>query len=125
LSTDWYTRLVLTVIAVCLALMVVHGFRAGAGASGPEGDRYRLTPVPIARMMIRFDAESGKTWKALFPDLEIWTPIADSPAELLERAIAETPEAPAPEAAGPEAKDPEAKGPEAPEAGASEDAVTP
>jgi hypothetical protein len=40
-------------------------------------------------------------------------PVADSPAELLEQAIAETPTAPAPEAL----KDPEA--------GASEDAVTP
>jgi hypothetical protein len=95
--------------------MVVHGFRAdaGAGASGPAEDRYRLTPLPIARMVLRFDAETGKTWKSLFPDLDIWVPVADSPAELLEQAIVETPTAPAPEAL----KDPEA--------GASEDAVTP
>jgi hypothetical protein len=103
LSTDWYTRLVLTVIAVCLALMVVHGFRsgAGAGASGPEEDRYRLTPLPLARLVLRFDAETGKTWKAMFPDLNSWAPIADSPAELLEQVIAETPKAPAPEAPAP------------------------
>lgn len=115
MSTDWYTRLVLTVIAVCLGVLVVQGYRDGDGASGPEGGRYRLTVVPMARMMLRIDADTGETWKAMFPDLNIWTPIADSPAELLEQAIAETPEAPAPEAAAP--KDPEA--------GASEDAVTP
>lgn len=117
MSTDWYTRLVLTVIALCLALMVVHGFLAGAGTggTGPEEDRYRLTVVPMARMVLRFDAESGETWKAMFPNLDIWTPIADSPDELLDEAIAETPEAPAPGAIGPDA----------PKAGASEDAVTP
>jgi hypothetical protein len=128
LSTDWYTRLVLAVIAVCLGLLVVQGYRDGDGAAGPEEDRYRLTPLPIARMVLRFDAETGKTWKSMFPDLNIWTPIADSPAELLEQAIAETPEAPAPEAETPEAPAPEAAAPEAlkdPEAGASEDAVTP
>ena len=115
MSTDWYTRLVLTVIAVCLALMVVQGFRtgAGAGASGPEEDRYRLTPLPMARLLLRFDAETGKTWKTLFPELKIWEPVADSPAELLEQAIDEAPapEAPAP---APEAPAPGARAPEDP-----------
>jgi hypothetical protein len=100
LSTDWYSKLVLTVIAVCLAVLVLQGQREGA-ASLDEG-RYRLTFVPMARMMFRVDSQTGKTSKALFPDVKIWTPVADSPAELLD-AVAELPGPTAPEAAAPEA----------------------
>ena len=104
MSTDWYSKLVLTVVAICLALLVLQGYRAGggAGASGSEEDRYRLTVVPMARMVLRFDSETGETWTALFPELRIWTPVADTPAELLDRNAAEAPEAPAPEAPAPE-----------------------
>jgi hypothetical protein len=118
LSTDWYSKLVLTVIAVCLALLVVQGHREGAAS--PDEGRYRLTIVPMARMMFRVDSDTGKTWKALFPDVKIWTPVADSPAELLDAAAAELPGPTAPEAAAPEAPAFEALDAETPE-----DAVTP
>jgi hypothetical protein len=113
LSTDWYSKLVLSVVAICLALLVLQGYRAGggAGASGSEGDRYRLTVVPMARMVLRFDSETGETWTALFPELRIWTPVADTPAELLDKNAAEAPEAPAPQAPAPEAPAPEAPPP--------------
>ena len=116
MSTDWYTRLMLTVIAGSLALLVVQGFHegTGAGAPGPEEEgRFRVTFVPMARMMFRVDSATGKTWRAIFPDVKIWTPVADSPAELLDEAVGEPPGSPAPEAAAPAA--PEAPG----------DAVTP
>ena len=118
MSTDWYSKLVLTVIAVCLALLVVQGHREGAASAG-EG-RYRLTVVPMARMVFRFDSETGETSKALFPDAKIWTPVADSPAELLDAAVAELPEPTAPEAAAPAAPAFEPLDAEAPK-----DSVTP
>ncbi|MGH7287040.1 MAG: hypothetical protein ACREI8_03375 [Myxococcota bacterium] len=113
MSTDWYTKLVLTVVAVCLALMVVQGYRGGAeaSASGSEDGRYSLTPLPMARMMLRFDSDTGRTWKATLPDLKVWTPVADSPAEMLEGM---TPVAPPPEVMAPEVTAPEAVEPEPP-----------
>jgi hypothetical protein len=109
LSTDWYTKLVLTVVAVCLALMVVQGYRGGAeaGAFGSEEGRYRLTVVPMARSVLRFDSDTGRAWKASLPDLKVWTPIADSPAEMLEGTSLEATEAPPPEVMAPEAVEPE------------------
>jgi len=108
LSSDWYTKLILTVIAACLGLLVAQSYREGA--SGAEGGRYSLTFVPMARMMFRIDSETGETWKGLFPDVKIWTPVADSPSELLDEVSAEVsaealahPEPPAPAAAPPEA----------------------
>ena len=85
MSTDWYTRLVLTVVAVCLVLLVVQGQRGDGGASVSEDGRYRLTVVPMARMAVRFDSETGAAWKAIFPELKVWTKIAETPAELLDR----------------------------------------
>lgn len=113
MSTDWYTKLVLTVVAVCFALVVVQGYRGGAevGASGSEEGRYRLTVVPMARMILRFDSDTGRTWKATLPDLKVWTPVADSPAEMLEGV---TLEAPPPEVMAPEVTAPEAVEPEPP-----------
>jgi hypothetical protein len=109
LSTDWYTRLVLTVVAVCLALLVAQGYREGAGAPGSEDGRYRLNVVPMARTVLRFDSETGTTWKTIFPELKIWTKVAESPAELLEGAIDAPAEAPreAPATEAPEVVDPE------------------
>jgi hypothetical protein len=98
LSSDWVTKLLLTVIAACLALLVAQGYRegAGAGASGLGEGRFRLTFVPGARMLVRIDSDTGKTSKAQFPDLKAWTPVADSPSELLDEVPAEAGEDPAP-----------------------------
>jgi hypothetical protein len=83
LSTDWYTRIVLTVIAVALVVLAVQGQQRSGLAAG-EG-RFRFTPVPIARLAIRLDSETGETWTALFPDLRVWTKVAETPGELLDR----------------------------------------
>ena len=96
MSTDWYTKLVLTIVAVCLALLVYQGHReTESGASGAEEGRYHLTPMPMARMVLRFDSQTGRTWKSLFPDLNAWEPVADSAAERLGEAIRESSGAPA------------------------------
>ena len=106
MSTDWYTKLVLTVVAVCLALLVYQGHRdAGSGASGAPGaeeGRYHLTPMPMARMVLRFDSQTGRTWKSLFPDLNAWEPVADSADERLGKAISEGPKAPVAAAPAPD-----------------------
>jgi hypothetical protein len=91
LSTDWYTKLVLTVLAVCAAILVAQDLReAGAGAG--EGGRYTVQAFPMARMMIRTDTETGKTWRASFPELKVWIPIADEPLETLDDAAPAKPE---------------------------------
>ena len=100
MATDWYTRLVLTVVAICLAFLTLQSLSVvgTASGSGEEEGRYRLTVVPMARMAIRFDSQTGTSWTALFPDLKIWTKIAETPSELLDAAVAGLPPAPAPEA---------------------------
>jgi hypothetical protein len=123
LSTDWYSKLVLSVVAICLALLVLQGYRADGGAGSQEG-RYRLTVVPMARMLLRLDSETGKTWTALFPELRSWTPVADTGVELLDRNAAEAQEVPAPEAPAAESPAPEAEAP-GPEEGQSKDSSTP
>lgn len=85
MSSDWYTRIVLTVIAGALVALAVQGQQPSAGPDVGEG-RFRLTPLPVTRMAIRMDTETGEAWTAMFPDLRIWTKIAETPAELLERA---------------------------------------
>ena len=119
MATDWYTRLVLTVVAICLAVLTLQSFGVvgTASGSGEEEGRYRLTVVPIARMAIRFDSQTGTSWTALFPDLKIWTKIAETPSDLLDAAVAGLPPTPTP--AGPAAAPPaqSAPAPQAPAAG--------
>jgi len=91
LSTDWYTKLVLTVLAACAVFIAVQDFRGGGSRGGEEG-RYRLQVLPMGRMMLKIDSETGKTWKAMFPEPKVWTPIADEPVETLDDAAPEAPE---------------------------------
>jgi hypothetical protein len=103
LATDWYTKLVLTVLAACAAVLVAQDLR---GAGDGEGGRYTVQLYPMARMMLKTDTETGKTWRASFPDPKVWLPIADEPLETLDDAppakpeaaddVEDAPEAPAP-----------------------------
>ena len=67
---DTYAKTVLTVIAACLLLQVAQGFGL-AGAPGPEqvssssaesADRFMMMPVPMVRLVFRFDKMTGETW---------------------------------------------------------------
>ena len=92
---DAYVKTVLTVIAACLLLQVGQGFGlAGtpelgrAQPSSPEtADRYRLQPIPMARVLLRLDVVTGRTWTMpLQLDKEkLWTPIDELPPEPMVR----------------------------------------
>jgi hypothetical protein len=108
LSTDWYTKLVLTVLAVCAALIAAHDLRGDRSPVAGEG-RYRLQVFPMGRMMLKIDSETGQTWRAFFPEPKVWMPIADEPVDTLDDAPREAPE-------DPDAEEPDAEAPESPPA---------
>jgi hypothetical protein len=119
LSTDWYTKLVLTVLAASAAFLAAQHLDQDAGdKDGP----FRLQAVPMARILLRIDTETGRTWTTKINKPEVWQEIAESPIDkaVEEEAAAAEPEAPA---ARIERKKPEApaagiegKAPEAPPA---------
>lgn len=84
---DAYVKTVLTVIAACLLLQVAQGFGlAGtpgqvSSSSSETVDRYTLQPIPMARLLFRFDRVTGQTWTMpLQPQKEmLWTPIDEAP----------------------------------------------
>lgn len=117
LSTDWYTKLVLTVLAVCAAILVARDLQ-GLGREPAAAGRYSVQAFPMARMMLKTDTETGETWRASFPELKMWVPIANEPLETLDDVTPPKHEASeAPEAGAPEA--PAAPAPAAPPAPAS------
>jgi hypothetical protein len=61
-------------------------------------DRYRVVPIPLARVLVRIDSETGETWTApLFGDNAPWTRVAEErPARGGAAPEAEAPAAPAP-----------------------------
>lgn len=106
---DWYTKLMLTVLAACAVLLAAQSFQGGpAAGAGTEEGRYRIQVIPMGRMILRFDSETGKAWKSTFPEAKFWAPIADEPVETLDDAAPEKPATP-----------------ESPEAGEPKDAVAP
>jgi hypothetical protein len=114
LSTDWYTKLVLTVLAACAVILTAQELRGTGGAgSREEQGRFLLQVLPMGRMMLKIDSETGKIWRANFPDPKAWQPIADEPIE----APDETTPQPGEEKAGA----PEAAAPQAPEVPAASD----
>jgi hypothetical protein len=90
LSTDWYTKLVLTVIAASAAFLVAEHLNATDG--GSQEGRFRLQAIPMGRILLRLDTETGKTWSAALNQPKAWEEIADSPIDTL------LDDAPAPEA---------------------------
>ena len=69
---DFYTRLLLTVIA--LALVLIAGRELGwiPNAEASTIARYRVLPVPQARMLVRFDTETGDTWHTHLARPDAW-----------------------------------------------------
>ena len=106
LSTDWYTKLVLTVLAVCAAIIAAQDLRDTSNGPG-GGSRYNVQALPMVRMMLKIDTETGKVWRANFPELKAWLPIADEPLDTLDvdepkEAEPEAPAAPPPAPAAPD-----------------------
>ena len=85
---DAYAKTVLTVIAACLLLLVAKGFGlTGTPEAAPEAtSRYLLQPIPMARLLIRMDRVTGRTWTASFKgeEADLWIPIDELPAEFTE-----------------------------------------
>ena len=86
---DAYAKILLTVIAACLMLLVAQGFGL-AGTPGPGQvsesngetvDRFQMLPLAMARQVFRFDRLTGQTWTMpLQVDQDrFWTPIEESP----------------------------------------------
>jgi hypothetical protein len=90
---DTYVKALLTVIAACLLLQVAQGFGLAAPARGqtapsaPEPARnYMMQAIPMARLAIRFDQASGRTWTMPLPfkpggEPKHWTLVAEAPPE--------------------------------------------
>ena len=118
MATDWYTKLVLTVLAACAALLVARDFQGASPAPGSEEGRFRLQVIPLARMMLKIDSETGETWRTNFPNPKAWHLIGEEPLDGLDDA---TPEAGGEETGAPEAAAPQAPPAAAPEAPAAAD----
>ena len=82
---DAYVKTVLTVIAACLLLLVAQGFGLGGtpGATPDATDRYVLQPVPMARLLIRMDRVTGRTWTTSIKgeEADLWLPVDEFPDE--------------------------------------------
>jgi hypothetical protein len=88
---DAYAKTVLTVIAACLLLQVAQGFGlAGAPEAGhvssvsaESADRYTMMPIPMVRLVFRFDKMTGQTWTMpLQPQQgKFWTLVDEAPSE--------------------------------------------
>jgi hypothetical protein len=92
---DAYVKTVLTVIAACLLLQVAQGFGL-AGTPGPgqvsssgaeTASPYQMVPIPMARLVFRFDRATGRTWTMpLPPEKEkFWTPVDEASPEPMVR----------------------------------------
>ena len=82
LSSDWYTKLVLTVLAICAVAVATRELRGDS--RGIEEGRYRLQVLPMGRMMLKIDSQTGAVWKTEFPDPKAWTQIADERVDTLD-----------------------------------------
>lgn len=88
---DAYVKTVLTVIAACLLLQVAQGFGVAgtpgqvSSSSSEAADQYTLQPIPMARLVFRFDRATGRTWTMpLQPQKEkLWTLIDEAPPEAM------------------------------------------
>ena len=88
---DAYVKTVLTVIAACLLLQVAQGFGiAGtpgqvSSSSSENAGRYTLQPIPMVRLLFRFDRATGRTWTMpLQPQKKkFWAPIDEAPPEAM------------------------------------------
>jgi len=75
-STDWYTKLVLTVIAASAAFLAFQQLEERGSF------RYQVQAIPAGRVLLRVDGETGRTWTAPLNRPKSW--------ELIEESILET-----------------------------------
>lgn len=78
MSTDWYTKLVLTVIAASAAFFVAE--HLNTENAGGEGS-YKLQAIPMGRILLRLNTETGETWSTALNKPSAWKKIAESPIE--------------------------------------------
>ena len=89
---DAYSRLLLSVIALCLLVLVlgqVGVLPAGTspvaggqpGTETVEGPRFEITPIrvpPNSFFLVRHDRDTGQTWKVRFPSTSSgWDPVPE------------------------------------------------
>jgi hypothetical protein len=92
---DAYAKIVLTVIAACLALQVAQGFGLAAppgsgevnSSSAVTGDRFQMLPIGMARQLFRLDRATGQTsTMPLQPEENLfWTPVEETPPKAMAR----------------------------------------
>jgi hypothetical protein len=87
MQTDSYTKVVLTLILLCLVVLLVHGFAGAPGSAeaigdGQEAERahYAVKVVPQRRgrpTLLRWDTTSGRVWgmKNLMGQDSYWEPL--------------------------------------------------
>jgi hypothetical protein len=113
MQTDSYTKVVLTLILLCLVVLLVHGFAGDPGSAEAIGDgqeakraHYAIKVVAQRRgrpTLLRWDTTTGRIWgmKNLMGEGSYWEPLnreqppdeEPPPEDLEEPAAAEGDEA--------------------------------
>jgi hypothetical protein len=87
MQTDSYTKVVLTLILLCLVVLLVHGFTGASESAEAVGDgqeaargHYSLKVVPQRRgrpSLLRWDTATGRVWgmKNLMGEGSYWVPL--------------------------------------------------
>ncbi len=86
MKLDLFTRVVLSIIAVCAILLVARSFGLGesSGIKDVVGGRYRIAIAgPI---VFRVDTETGRTWRSMARNAIEWTLIDEPFEETVEEA---------------------------------------
>lgn len=85
MQSDAYTRIMLSLIAVLLAVIAARHFAGDPGKPAPGADpaRYQVTNTRIGRALtaIRIDRTTGEVWRLRTEEGELrWEPIAEDGA---------------------------------------------
>ncbi len=87
MQTDSYTKVVLTLILLCLVALLVHGFAGASGSAEAIGDEreagrghYAIKVVAQRRgrpTLLRWDTTTGRVWgmKNLMGEGSYWEPL--------------------------------------------------
>lgn len=90
--TDAYTRILLTVLTLLVAVGVAHELgRPAGGAAATAGQRFTVVAIraPGGPALIRTDTQTGEVWKRSFrSDEEGWVRLAEEPVPKPESSAA-------------------------------------
>lgn len=87
MQTDSYTKVVLTLILLCVVVLLVHGFVGASGSGEAIGDgreaargQYSIKVVPQRRgrpTLLRWDTTTGRVWgmKNMMGEDSYWVPL--------------------------------------------------